>query len=125
MPNVSPAVPEVLQSRLDVLQRLGVVVDEAAAQWLPDQTGRFDQEALNSIAEARRVIELTVDLALAHGCAEASPVLAMRKAWEDRFATIASAIKKKHTRLTESAQIRSRQTQAAKAYIGTKGLGQA
>ncbi|MBD3815315.1 MAG: hypothetical protein IE913_02425 [Halothiobacillus sp.] len=122
---MSPAVPEVLQSRLDVLQRLGVVVDEAAARWLPDQTGRFDQEALNSIAEARRVIELTVDLALAHGCAEAPAVLAMRKAWEDRFATIASAIKQKHTSLTESAQIRSRQTQAVKAYIGTKGLGQA
>lgn len=124
MPSVSAALPEVLQSRLDVLQHLGDVVDAAATQWLTDQTGRFDREALNSINEARRMIELTVDLALSHGCAEAPAVVAMRTAWEDRFAALASAIEKKRTALAESARIRSRQTRAAKAYIGTKGLGQ-
>jgi len=107
-----------------MLQRLGVEVDAAAAKWLPDQTGAFDQTALNSIVEARRVIELTVDLALAHGCAETPSILAMKKSWEDRFALIAAAIKKKHSTLSQSARIRSKQTRAAKAYIGTESFGQ-
>jgi|GEM_PF-3051810 len=119
---MSSVLPEVLQHRLDVLQQLGVVVDSAARDWLPDQTGSFDQSALNSIAEARRMIELTVDLALAHGCAEAPPVLAMRQSWEDRFSEIGLAIKEKQTRLSESAQKRTQQVRAAQAYLGTEGL---
>lgn len=120
-PHVTPDLPEVVRRRLDVLQQLGAVVDASAANWLRDQTGAYDQAALDSIAEARRVIELTVDLALSHACAQHPAVLEMKSAWETRFTQLAEAIKNKHATMSESAQLRSKQTNAAKAYIGTEG----
>jgi len=119
---MSSVLPEVLQNRLDVLQQLGVAVDSVARDWLLDQTGSFDQSALNSIVEVRRMIELTVDLALTLDCTEAPPMLAMRQLWEDRFAKIGLAIKEKQARLSESAQKRTQQTRAAQAYLGTESL---
>lgn len=121
--HVDKALPETLQNRLDLLQRLGVVVDEAAAQWLPDQSGEFDQAALNSITEARRAIELTVDLAISHRVEDHPALRAMQQSWEQRFATIAAAIAEKHRALTLSSQQHLVQTRAAQAYIGTERLG--
>ncbi|MHB8919702.1 MAG: hypothetical protein ACYC3A_01185 [Halothiobacillus sp.] len=115
--------PRALLDRLALLRRLGDEVDAEAARWLLDQTGASDQAALSSIAEAHRVIELTVDLALSQGCANHPDVVAMRAAWEQRFSRMSSAIQKKHTVLCKSAQMHIKQTRAAQAYIGTEGLG--
>ncbi|HQT42466.1 MAG TPA: hypothetical protein PLD79_00635 [Halothiobacillus sp.] len=112
----------VLLDRLALLQRLGDEVDAEAARWLLDQTGASDRAALSSIAEARRVIELTVDLALSQGYANHPDVVAMRAVWEQRFSRMSAAIQKKHTVLSQSAQMHTKQTRAAQAYIGTEGL---
>lgn len=115
--------PEIVRNRLELLQQLGVVVDEAAAQWLSDQTGQFDQAALNSITEARRAIELTVDLALSHQVENHPALRALHLDWEQRFATIAAAIAKKQHALTQSSRQHSLKTRAAQAYIGNERLG--
>lgn len=115
--------PDVLVDRLALLQRLGAVVDTEAEQWLADQTGAHDHTAVNSITEARRLIELTVDMAVAKNCAEHPALLAMRAEWEQRFARTRAAMEDKQKRLAESLRQHVQQTRAARAYINTEGLG--
>ena len=118
---MAESLPSILADRLSLLQRLGAEVDAQAVLWLADRTGVHDETALNSIAEARRVIELTVDMAMADGCAEHPMVLAMRAEWEQRFARIKVEMKDKYKGLTESLQQQAQQTRAVKAYMSTKG----
>jgi hypothetical protein len=120
---MSPLLPDILLDRLTLLQRLGVEVDAEAERWLADQTGVYDGSALISIAEARRVIELTVDMAMAKNCAEHPSLLAMRAEWEQRFARTLTAMEDKQKVLTESLRQHVQQTRAASAYINTEGLG--
>ena len=117
------ALPEVLRDRLEALQRLGAIVDETAARWLTDQTGALDQDALHSIMQARRLIELTVDLALTHRVENHPALRSMQQSWQQRFTRIADAITQKQHILAESSQHHLAQTRAAQAYIGTKRLG--
>lgn len=115
--------PKVLINRLSMLQALGVEVDNQAARWLADQTGAQDEAALTSITEARRVIELTVDLAVAEGCVEHPALLAMRTEWEQRFAAIKTGMTEKQNGLSKSLRQHQKQTRAARAYVRTEGLG--
>lgn len=114
--------PAHLHGRLVALDQMGAEVDRRAAVWLTDQTGDFDQAALKSIAEARRLIELTVDIALSSGCAAHPAVVQMQKQWLDRFDRIGEGIRTKQIALGHEAQLRAEQTHAAKAYIKTEGL---
>ncbi|ANJ67140.1 hypothetical protein A9404_06845 [Halothiobacillus diazotrophicus] len=123
MGRVSAPLPEVLADRLDVLRRLGIEVDAQTDRWLADQTGVHDVAAINAITEARRMIELTVDMAVAHGCAEHPDLLAMRAEWEQRFARTRKAMENKQRLLTDSLRHHLQQNRAARAYIDTEGLG--
>jgi hypothetical protein len=116
------ALPDVMCDRIALLEQLGSQVDAEAARWLADEPGASDL-ALGSLAQARRAIELTVDLALSHQVEDHPALFAMRQAWERRFAKIAAAIAQKHQMLSESAQLHVVQTRAAQAYIGTERLG--
>lgn len=118
---MAESLPSILIDRLSLLQRLGSEVDAEAELWLADRTGSYDEKALNSIAEARRVIELTVDMAMAEHCGEHPMVLAMRKDWEQRFARIKVAMKDKYKGLADSLQQQTQQTRAVRAYMSTKG----
>jgi hypothetical protein len=120
---MSLPLPDILLDRLTLLQRLGAEVDAEAERWLADHTGAYDGAALSSIAEARRVIELTVDMAVAKNCAEHPLMLAMRAEWEQRFARTRAAMEDKQKALTESLRQHVQQTRAARAYINTEGLG--
>lgn len=113
--------PSVLIDRLSLLQRLGSEVDAEAVLWLADRTGAHDETALNSIAEARRMIELTVDMAMAADYAEHPMVLAMRDEWEQRFARIKIEMKDKYKSLADSLQQQAQQTRAVRAYMSTQG----
>ena len=118
---MAESLPSILVDRLSLLQRLGAEVDAQAVLWLADRTGVHDEAALNSIAEARRIIELTVDMAMAEGCAGHPKVLTMRSEWEQRFVRIKIEMKDKYKGLTESLQQQVQQTRAVKAYMSTKG----
>jgi hypothetical protein len=118
---MAESLPSVLIDRLSLLQRLGAEVDAQAELWLADRAGTYDESALNSIAEARRVIGLTVDMAVAAHCAEHPMVSAMRTDWEQRFARIKDAMKDKYKGLADSLQHQAQQTRAVKAYMSTKG----
>jgi hypothetical protein len=118
----SPLLPKVVQDRLVALNQLGIKIDADANLWLMDQSGSFDEAALTSIAQARRAIELMVDLALSYHVENHPALFAERQIWERRFARIAAAIAQKQNTLTALAHQHAAQTRAAQAYIGTKGL---
>lgn len=120
---MSAPLPDILADRLSMLQRLGAEVDDRTGLWLTDQTGAHDGAAVNAISEARRMIELTVDMAVAKNCAEHPALLAMRGEWEQRFARTRAAVEDKQRVLAESLRQHVQQTRAARAYIDTKGLG--
>ncbi|MDD3575600.1 MAG: hypothetical protein PHT38_01800 [Halothiobacillus sp.] len=114
--------PTQLEERLVALERMGAEVDHQAALWLADQTGEYDKAALRSIAEARRLIELTVDMALSSGCASHRAVVQMQKSWSDRFAQIGERINSKQIAMGRLVQLHVDRTHAAKAYVKTQGL---
>lgn len=116
------ALPEVLRDRIALLEQLGAQVDAEAQRWLADQSGASSEAALKSIEQARRAIELTVDLALSQHLENHPALFAMRKIWERRFETIAAAIHQKQHTLGESSLQHAAQTRAAAAYIGTEQL---
>lgn len=118
---MAESLPSVLVDRLSLLERLGSEVDAQAVLWLADRTGTHDATALSSIAEARRVIELTVDMAMAAHCTEHPMILAMRAEWEQRFARIKVAMKDKYENLSDSLQQQAQQARAVKAYMSTQG----
>lgn len=114
--------PAPLEGRLVALERMGAEVDHQAAIWLADQTGEYDEAALKSIAEARRLIELTVDMALSSGCATHPAVIQMQKEWSDRLAQIGKGVHSKQMAMGRLVQLHVDRTHAAKAYVKTSGL---
>ncbi len=106
-----------------LLEQLGRQVDVITARWLTDESGETRDLALNSIAQARRAIELTVDLALTHQVENHPALFVLRQVWEQRFAQIAADIAQKQKKLSESAHEHAAKTRAAQAYIGTERLG--
>jgi len=117
------ALPDVVRDRMALLEQLGSQVDAEAHRWLADDTGAASDLALCSIEQARRAIELTVDLALSNQVENHPALFLMRQTWEQRFATIAAAIAQKQQMLSESALQHVAQTRAAQAYMGTERLG--
>ncbi|WP_407275479.1 hypothetical protein [Halothiobacillus sp. DCM-1] len=110
---ISPALTE----RLAKLARLGAQVDERAAAWLGGSSVVESDSALHSMDEARRLLELTVDLAVSEGVAQSPALTAMRAEWEARFARLAVAVQARQRTLTAEARLRSQQNHAAQEYL--------
>ncbi|HQS02509.1 MAG: hypothetical protein B7Y07_06555 [Halothiobacillus sp. 24-54-40] len=117
------ALPPVVRERMALLEQLGEQVEAEAHRWLADEAGGSSDAALKGMEQARRAIELTVDLALSHQVENHPALFLMRQAWVQRFAKIAAAIAQKQQMLAESSQHHVAQTRAAQAYIGIERLG--
>ncbi len=111
--NLSPTLAE----RLTKLKRLGAQVDQAAADWLRASVPDDSAPALTTMAEARRMIELTVDLAVSEGVAQSSVLTEMRAEWESRFARLAAMVQARQQALLAESQLRVQQNHAAQAYL--------
>jgi hypothetical protein len=115
--------PHVVRDRLGLLEKLGGQVDAESNRWLTELSGASSDAALRTIEQARRAIELTVDLALSHQVENHPDLFKMRIIWEGRFARIAEEIAQKQKLLSESSHQHAVKTRAAQAYIGTERLG--
>lgn len=106
-----------LADRLAKLERLGEQVDQSAAAWLIQENPTEPADALHRMDEARRLIELTVDLAMAEGMALSPALTQMRAEWEARFSRLAQAITQRQQALSADARLRIQQNHAAQAYL--------
>ena len=108
---------QVLADRLLKLARLGEQVDQTASAWLTQENPTEPAPALHRMDEARRLIELTVDLAMAEGMAQSPALTNMRAEWEARFTRLAQIIAQRQQALSADSRLRIQQNHAAQAYL--------
>lgn len=114
---MAPTPTATLLDRLAKLTQLGVVVDQAADAWLSHSMSAEPLPALQAMDEARRLLELTVDLAVSEGVAQSPALVHMRTEWEARFERLTAAVRDRQHRLSGEALLRTKQNHAALAYL--------
>lgn len=120
MPTDHPALDQNLRKRLQALSAHGRAIDDKLGGWPLDDDGR---DALNEmLAQARHLIEQTVDMALAADCGKHPELLAMRSSWTERYERMGKLIAQREQELAVEAKAHLDKNRAAQAYVGTGRL---